>query len=72
MWNDLPLPDGPRQKKFELSVIFSFPSLPLMSMATGTPWRSVYQIFSGESSLLTVLSLYIRQAAASPRVRKRS
>lgn len=41
MWNDLPLPLGPRQKKFELSVILFLPSLPLMSMATGTPCRSV-------------------------------
>ena len=72
MWKDLPLPDGPRQKKFALSVIFSRPSFPLMSIATGTPWRSVYQIFRGVSSLRTVRSLYIRQAAASPSVRNRS
>ena len=37
MWNDLPLPEGPKQKKLELSVSFSFPSFPVMSMATGTP-----------------------------------
>ena len=37
MWNDLPLPEGPRQKKFELSVSLLAPSLPEMSIATGTP-----------------------------------
>ena len=41
MWNDLPLPDGPRQKKFELSVSLLAPSLPEMSIATGTPCLSV-------------------------------
>ena len=40
-FKDLPLPLGPRQKKLELSVILFLPSLPLMSMATGTPCRSV-------------------------------
>ena len=29
MWNDLPLPEGPRQKKLLLSVNFSAPSFPL-------------------------------------------
>ena len=37
MWKDLPEPEGPRQKKFELSVSLFIPSFPLMSMATGTP-----------------------------------
>ena len=41
MWNDLPLPEGPRQKKLELSVSLCFPSFPVMSMATGTPCLSV-------------------------------
>lgn len=41
MWKLLPLPEGPRQKKLELSVILFLPSLPLMSMATGTPCLSV-------------------------------
>ena len=31
------LPLGPKQKKFELSVSLLAPSLPDMSMATGTP-----------------------------------
>ena len=37
MWKLLPLPEGPRQKKFELSVSLFLPSFPVMSMATGTP-----------------------------------
>lgn len=41
MWKDLPEPLGPMQKKFALSVNFTFPSLPVMSMHTGSPWRSV-------------------------------
>lgn len=41
MWKLLPLPEGPKQKKFELSVSLFFPSFPVMSIATGTPWRSV-------------------------------
>ena len=41
MWNDFPDPEGPKQKKFELSVIFTFPSFPEKSIATGTPCRSV-------------------------------
>lgn len=41
MWKLLPLPEGPRQKKLELSVILFLPSLPLMSIATGTPCLSV-------------------------------
>lgn len=41
MWKDLPEPEGPRQKKFELSVNLILPSFPEMSIATGTPWRSV-------------------------------
>jgi hypothetical protein len=41
MWKDFPLPLGPMQKKLALSVIFTLPSLPVMSMQTGRPWRSV-------------------------------
>lgn len=41
MWNDFPLPEGPMQKKLELSVIFTLPSFPVMSIQTGSPWRSV-------------------------------
>ena len=41
MWKLLPLPEGPRQKKLELSVILFLPSFPLMSIATGTPCLSV-------------------------------
>ena len=37
MWKLLPLPEGPRQKKLELSVSLFFPSFPVMSIATGTP-----------------------------------
>jgi len=37
MWKDFPLPLGPMQKKLELSVIFTLPSLPVMSMQTGKP-----------------------------------
>ena len=35
MWKDLPLPLGPMQKKLALSVIFTLPSLPVMSMQGG-------------------------------------
>ncbi len=41
MWKLLPLPEGPMQKKLALSVIFTLPSLPVMSMHTGSPRRSV-------------------------------
>lgn len=37
MWNDLPEPEGPIQKKLALSVIFLLPSLPVMSIQTGNP-----------------------------------
>ena len=37
MWKDLPEPEGPIQKKLALSVIFFLPSLPVMSMHTGSP-----------------------------------
>lgn len=41
MWKLLPLPLGPMQKKLALSVIFTLPSFPVMSIHTGSPWRSV-------------------------------
>lgn len=41
MWKLLPLPEGPKQKKLLLSVSFSAPSFPVMSIATGTPCLSV-------------------------------
>lgn len=36
MWKLLPDPEGPKQKKFELSVSLFFPSFTVMSIATGT------------------------------------
>ncbi|EJW98730.1 hypothetical protein EVA_13163 [gut metagenome] len=41
IWKLLPLPEGPMQKKLELSVIFTLPSFPVMSIQTGRPCRSV-------------------------------
>ena len=72
MWNDFPLPLGPRQKKLALSVIFTAPSLPVMSMATGSPWRSVYHVVSGVTSDCFRCSLKNRHRAVSASVRKRS